>query len=366
MPLDRGLIKTQAKDLIRGKKLKLFVLILVVSVLTGSISLFVNVNDVYDAINNDSTSDFSQFGFSEDEDENENSGNDDGKFDFGYFDDFAGCLSLRPIKAANVASSLGSLGTILELFLAPLAVTLMGVFLMLIRGRDMELDDGFFYIFKETFNKNYWHKFVLELLSGIIIGLMLCLFIVPGIIFYYRYYFAALVMADKPELSGKQALKISIKMTDNHKGELLAFDLSYIGWFFITILTCGIAGIYTMPYYAAAKALYYENFKIRAFAEGKLTAADFVTEEERRAEYYRHTYQNNANYHYPPSGVYYNAPTGNYNQNNQQPGTGYNYGGYQQNNPSNQGSYYPGQQPPASTDNYGSGQSTDYYNDINS
>ena len=361
MPLDRGLIKTQAKDLIKGKKLKLFVLILVVSLLTGSISLVVNVQDVYDTFSDNSTSDFSQFGFGDGEGEKEAPSNDEDDFDYGNFEDFTGSLSLNPIKASSIASSLGSLGGILELFLAPLAVTLMGVFLMLIRGRDMELDDGFSYIFKETFNKNYWHKFVLQLLSGIIIGIMFCLFIIPGIIFYYRYYFATMVMADKPELSGKQAIKISIKMTDNHKGELLAFDLSYIGWFFVTLITFGIAGIYTMPYYTTARALYYENFKIRAFAEGKLTAADFVTDEEKRAEYYRHTYQNNVNYHYPPSGVYYNAPTGDYyNRNNQQSN---NYGYYQQNNSANQGSYYyPGQQPPNPADNYGSGQSTDYYN----
>lgn len=41
-----------------------------------------------------------------------------------------------------------------------------------------------------------------------------------------------------------------------HKWDLFIFDLSYIGWFFLVSLTCGILIIYVYPYYTTARSAF--------------------------------------------------------------------------------------------------------------
>ncbi|MBR1763012.1 MAG: DUF975 family protein [Eubacterium sp.] len=204
--------------------------------------------------------------------------------------------------AVAVSGGLGALSTIASiamLFLAPLAITLAGVFYQLIKGNNLSWEDEFSYVFSKTFDKNYWSKFLLDLLKGIFMTLLMFLFIVPGVIFYYKYYFTSFILAEKPELSWKDAMNISKKMTDGHKGELFVLDLSFIGWGFLTAITFGIVGIYVQPYVYTTKALYYENFKIRAFQLGIMSEQDYLTENEKAAMAYGDAANMQANYYQP-------------------------------------------------------------------
>ena len=74
-------------------------------------------------------------------------------------------------------------------------------------------------------------------------------------------------------------------MVAGNRGELFALDLSFIGWWLLTCITFGIASIYVVPYYFTTQALYYENFKLRALQEGKITEDDFLSQEQRAAKY---------------------------------------------------------------------------------
>ena len=62
-------------------------------------------------------------------------------------------------------------------------------------------------------------------------------------------------------------------------------DLSFILWWLLMACTAGIAGIYVLPYYKTTRALYYQNFRMRALATGQLTEDDFLSEAERMAKY---------------------------------------------------------------------------------
>ena len=65
-------------------------------------------------------------------------------------------------------------------------------------------------------------------------------------------------------------------MTTGAKGDLFVFELSYIGWAFLTMFTCGILGIlYVNPYQATAHACIYDSLKDTAIRSGKLTWDDF-------------------------------------------------------------------------------------------
>ncbi len=299
MNLDRSLIKSQAKQLIKGNVFKFFVIIFVVTVLTGGATGFATgINSASNAADefgekysqgiDDAQSDFDEFGlgdFAEDGDINE--------FDIDdFFDDEPEVIS--PYKKSifsGIASTFSGLMGMVSLFLAPLAITLAGVFYSLIKGKNMSWNEEFSYVFSKTFDKNYWNKFLLNLLTSIFTVLWSLLFIIPGIVYYYKIYFVNFIMAEKPELSWKEAVNISKKMTDGHKGELFVLDLSFIGWDILTGLTLGLVGIYVLPYQYTTKALYYENFKIRAFQLGAMSEADFMTEGEKVAIVYANAQQ---------------------------------------------------------------------------
>ena len=62
------------------------------------------------------------------------------------------------------------------------------------------------------------------------------LFVVPGIIAYYRYSFALYNLYDNPGLNIMEALEMSKQQTRGWKLDLLKLDLSYLGWALLSLL----------------------------------------------------------------------------------------------------------------------------------
>jgi len=67
------------------------------------------------------------------------------------------------------------------------------------------------------------------------------------VIFTYKWRFTEYILADKPELSFSDAMRISGKMTAGHKWELFVLDLSFIPWYLLMIPTLGLINIYVVP-----------------------------------------------------------------------------------------------------------------------
>ncbi len=310
MKLDRALIKSQAKQLIKGRVFLLFLITFVVTLLTNGIAYsfsFNNNNADLDALKNFGSRGKSISGINDLED---------------YLDDFDDYIENNQdnnnspkikFKKPALKSYIARLGTIISLACAPLTILLCGLYLLIIRGNSLELYDEFAYVFKNAFDKNYFNKFLLMLLKKIFTFLWSLLLVFPGVIYAYKVYFAEYIQAEYPELTWKDSLTVSKKITDGHKGELFAFDLSYIPWFLLYIITLGFAGIYIMPYYLTAKALYYENFKLRALQTGAVNENDFMTEAQKYAKFVS---ENPA-----PAGGYYQpvpkGPLNNYAQTQQ-------------------------------------------------
>lgn len=88
------------------------------------------------------------------------------------------------------------------------------------------------------------------------------LFIIPGIIKAIAYSMTPYILADRENVSAKDALIVSMKMTDGHKAEIFVMMLSFIGWWILTALTFGILAIFfTGPYTATSFAGLYEELK---------------------------------------------------------------------------------------------------------
>jgi uncharacterized membrane protein len=71
---------------------------------------------------------------------------------------------------------------------------------------------------------------LLALLKAVFIALWALLFVIPGLIAFYRYRFALYNLLENPEISVTQALDMSKRQTNGFKGQIFMLDLSYVGW----------------------------------------------------------------------------------------------------------------------------------------
>ena len=89
------------------------------------------------------------------------------------------------------------------------------------------------------------------------------LFIIPGIIYAYKVIMTTMILADTADqnTSYKQVINTSKEMMDGYKFDYFVFELSFIGWALLCIVTCGIALIWVYPYVQIANVMYYKELK---------------------------------------------------------------------------------------------------------
>lgn len=95
------------------------------------------------------------------------------------------------------------------------------------------------------------------------------LLIIPGIVKSFEYLMVPYILAENPGMDSKEAFALSKQMMDGEKANAFMLGLSFIGWYILTIITCGIAGIfYVNPYVYATYAELYAYNKEKAFQQG--------------------------------------------------------------------------------------------------
>ena len=96
-------------------------------------------------------------------------------------------------------------------------------------------------------------------------------------------YFTQNILAVHPNVTARQALKISMRITEGHKLEIFIFILSWIGWYLLSILTLGILLIvYVTPYFYTADAGLFIKIRNKALAEGRITPEELGMESDNR------------------------------------------------------------------------------------
>lgn len=323
--INRSLVKSQARQIIKGKVFYLFLITFIVTILTGGITSVFNVSDSFDNLFDDVDKYYSDDFFSDnhnydfDDFYNDNNNPIEG-FDYNE----AGNLDLKVSKPAEKVtpqtasvSMLAGFGVlvsgIISIVFAPLLVTLSGMYVSLIkRNANARFDLGkeLSGVFKNSFDDTYLNKLVVQILIELITLGLCMLLIVPGIIFHYSSYFSLQIMNEYPNLKPTEAIKLSKKIVKGNRWELFVYDLSFIPWYLLVFITVGFAGIYVEPYIMTANALYYENFRLRALADGRITEDDFLSDEERIMKYnnvnFNNGYQQNP-YYNPNAGFEQNA-----------------------------------------------------------
>ena len=123
--------------------------------------------------------------------------------------------------------------------------------------------DGKETVFNDLFSKfDYFGTgFAQRFLRSLYTFLWSLLFIIPGIIKGYAYAMTPFILAEHPELTASQAIRLSEDLMDGHKADLFVLDLSFIGWNILVTLTWNLGNIALNPYKNAAHAAFYRQLQ---------------------------------------------------------------------------------------------------------
>ena len=124
-------------------------------------------------------------------------------------------------------------------------------------GKNIHFPDVFY-----GFSKGFGDNVVLSLLTNVYTLLWSLLFIVPGIVKSYSYSLVYLIRLDKPGLSASETITESRRMMNGHKGELFLLDLSFLGWYVLSIFTFGAIGLWVKPYHELTRINFYEKLRV--------------------------------------------------------------------------------------------------------
>jgi len=94
------------------------------------------------------------------------------------------------------------------------------------------------------------------------------LFLIPGIIKSYEYFMVMYILSENPEIGAERAFEISSRTTKGEKWKIFLFELSFLGWILLGLLSCGIGVYFLEPYYYASFVELYQKLREKAISEG--------------------------------------------------------------------------------------------------
>ena len=104
---------------------------------------------------------------------------------------------------------------------------------------------------------NYWGVVKAMFLKNLYIFLWSLLLVIPGIIKAYSYRMVPYIVTDNPQMDANDAITLSRNMMNGSKWKAFVLDLSFIGWYILGLLACGIGVIFVNPYKFSTDAQLY-------------------------------------------------------------------------------------------------------------
>lgn len=133
------------------------------------------------------------------------------------------------------------------------------------------------------FDKGYMNVVKTMFLVDLSCFLWGLLFIIPGIIKKYEYRMVVYLLAQNPHMDAKEAKEKSSQMMSGNKWAAFVLDLSFLGWYILSVLTCGILSIfYVNPYVYQTEAALFETLNGGTGMEvmQQMQASNYSTYEE--------------------------------------------------------------------------------------
>lgn len=124
--------------------------------------------------------------------------------------------------------------------------------------------DGDVRVVENMFNIGFtdWKRNVIGMfLASLFTFLWMLLLIVPGVIKGLAYSFTPFILKEHPELSPRDAIRLSVSMMEGHKWDFFLLCLSFFGWILLSILTLGIGLLWLVPYMYTTYVAFYEDVR---------------------------------------------------------------------------------------------------------
>lgn len=157
------------------------------------------------------------------------------------------------------------LNVLISIVLIPLNIGVAQNVLTWSRGEDVNKWKVLFGGFNSA--KIFFKQVGVVVLNTILCALWAILLIVPGIIKGLAYSMYPYVLRDEPDLSVWQTLKKSEAIMKGYKGKLFLMYLSFVGWFILGAFTFGILYIWLTPYVMTSTVKFYDDVR-RAYYNG--------------------------------------------------------------------------------------------------
>lgn len=101
-----------------------------------------------------------------------------------------------------------------------------------------------------------WKALLMDIIRALLVAVGFFMLIVPGVILALAYSQADYILAENPDISGREALKRSRALMKGNKWSLLCMGLSFFGWAILAaIVPAGV--LLLTPYTEAANAAFY-------------------------------------------------------------------------------------------------------------
>ena len=161
-----------------------------------------------------------------------------------------------------ILSMISVLGTIIDFLLFGVVwISYLSFFLPIARNKKVRVNTLFSGFKRYEFYTMVYLLFLLKLIIGTII------FIIPGLIAKYRYQLVPFVIADNPNITNPADVLNKCKiLMEGNKWRLFTLQMSFIGWWFLSVLTFGIGFLWLVPYMNVTFAKLYDDI-----SSGKVT-----------------------------------------------------------------------------------------------
>lgn len=173
-------------------------------------------------------------------------------------------------------STLSNMSTLGTLLILPIQYAFYNVLLRAVRKEDDNWWSATWQIVSKLFGKYFIAGLLIMLISAVAGVFTLG---IGAIILAYAYSMVPYLLYDYPELSVREAMKISREMTRGQKWNLFILDLTFIGWIILCIFTLGIGVLFVEPYQQAARAAFYDDLKAEKIIEDEPLAEAVTTAE---------------------------------------------------------------------------------------
>lgn len=178
----------------------------------------------------------------------------------------AACLIINLVYFFSISRPLGLFGILsilLTVFVIP--VLSIGVARYFMENRQGKPPVGSIF---SVFSDGFGNMAIVSFLVNLKVLLGYCLLIVPGVVWEYRYAMVPYLLAENPSMSCSRAMELSRGMMHGEKFNFFVLELSFIGWWILTIFTFGIGALFLRPYVEATQAEFYAAMRAKAFSMG--------------------------------------------------------------------------------------------------